>query len=124
MKYRKLRIAWSVAWGVMAVLVCVMWVRSYWRGDYVNWVRSAPHGIQFKSFNGYFEIEHSYNYGRNGIRWSLNRISDNAPIFVRYGLNYTPRSCAFPIWLPGIFATLLSVLCPGSRSDASRSAHC
>jgi hypothetical protein len=29
MKYRKLRIAWSVAWGVVAVLLCVLWVRSY-----------------------------------------------------------------------------------------------
>jgi hypothetical protein len=31
MKYRKLRIAWSVAWGVVAVLLMVMWLRScYW----------------------------------------------------------------------------------------------
>ena len=29
MKYRKLRIAWSVAWGVVAVLICVVWVQSY-----------------------------------------------------------------------------------------------
>ena len=33
MKYRKLRIAWSVAWGVVAVLLCVLWVRSYWWDD-------------------------------------------------------------------------------------------
>jgi hypothetical protein len=33
MKYRKLRIAWSVAWGVAAVLLCVLWVRSYWCRD-------------------------------------------------------------------------------------------
>ena len=29
MKYRKLRIAWSVGWGLIAVLLCVLWVRSY-----------------------------------------------------------------------------------------------
>ena len=29
MRFRKLRIAWSVAWGVVAVLVVVVWVRSY-----------------------------------------------------------------------------------------------
>jgi hypothetical protein len=29
MKYRKLRIAWSLAWGVVAVLLCLLWVRSY-----------------------------------------------------------------------------------------------
>src|SRR5262245_26727271 len=30
MKHRKLRIAWSAAWGLVAVLMCVLWVRSYW----------------------------------------------------------------------------------------------
>jgi len=30
MKYRKLRIAWTAWWGVVAVLLCVLWVRSYW----------------------------------------------------------------------------------------------
>jgi hypothetical protein len=29
MKHRKLRIAWSVAWGVVAVLLIALWVRSY-----------------------------------------------------------------------------------------------
>jgi hypothetical protein len=29
MHYRKLRIAWSAAWGVVAVSLCVLWVRSY-----------------------------------------------------------------------------------------------
>jgi hypothetical protein len=33
MKYGKLRIAWSVAWGVVAVLLVVLWVRSYWWSD-------------------------------------------------------------------------------------------
>ena len=27
--FKALRIAWSVAWGVVAVLLCVLWVRSY-----------------------------------------------------------------------------------------------
>ena len=29
MRHRKLRIAWSVGWGLVAVLLCVFWVRSY-----------------------------------------------------------------------------------------------
>jgi hypothetical protein len=33
MKYRKLRIAWSVAWGIVAALLWVLWVRSYWWWD-------------------------------------------------------------------------------------------
>lgn len=34
-RFRKLRIAWSVTWGVAAVLLIVLWVRSYWRWDLV-----------------------------------------------------------------------------------------
>ena len=36
MRFRKLRIAWSVAWGVVAVLLCVLWVRSYLVYDHVE----------------------------------------------------------------------------------------
>jgi hypothetical protein len=30
MKFRKLRIAWSVAWGIACVLLVAFWVKSYW----------------------------------------------------------------------------------------------
>jgi hypothetical protein len=42
MKYRKLRIAWSVAWGVVAVLLCTLWMRSYSRFDTVSCEDSVP----------------------------------------------------------------------------------
>jgi hypothetical protein len=32
---RGLRIAWSVVWGLLCVLLIVLWVRSYWRMDIV-----------------------------------------------------------------------------------------
>jgi hypothetical protein len=32
-RYRKLRIAWSVVWGIACVLLCVLWSRSYWWVD-------------------------------------------------------------------------------------------
>jgi hypothetical protein len=35
MRFRKLRIAWSVFWGVTGVLLIALWVRSYCRTDYV-----------------------------------------------------------------------------------------
>src|SRR5689334_23007389 len=35
MRFLKLRIAWSVVWGLAAVLLLAMWVRSYTRGDVV-----------------------------------------------------------------------------------------
>jgi hypothetical protein len=36
MRFRKLRIAWSVGWGILAVLLTVLWVRSYWRVDFMR----------------------------------------------------------------------------------------
>jgi hypothetical protein len=35
MKFRKLRIAWSVFCGIACVLLIVLWVRSYWRAELV-----------------------------------------------------------------------------------------
>jgi hypothetical protein len=50
MKYRKLRIAWSVSWGIVALLLCVLWVRSYWWFDNLNLSRAESKVIQ--SFRG------------------------------------------------------------------------
>jgi hypothetical protein len=36
MRFRKLRIAWLVVWGLAAVLLIVLWVRSYVRTDVVQ----------------------------------------------------------------------------------------
>jgi hypothetical protein len=33
LRYRKLRIVWSVGWGIACVLLIALWVRSYWRMD-------------------------------------------------------------------------------------------
>jgi hypothetical protein len=39
MKFRKLRIAWSVGWGLFALLLCLLWVRSYW------WLNQAQYKL-------------------------------------------------------------------------------
>jgi hypothetical protein len=50
MKYRKLRISWSLFWGVACLLVIVLWVRSYWARDAV--FVTIP-------FTGYFQFDSS-----------------------------------------------------------------
>src|SRR5690349_20828765 len=51
MKHCKLRIAWSVAWGIAIVLLCVLWVRSYFTGD--NFALGGSRGsISGTSFRG------------------------------------------------------------------------
>jgi hypothetical protein len=37
MRNRKLRIVWSVAWGLVCVLLIALWVRSYWWEDTISY---------------------------------------------------------------------------------------
>jgi hypothetical protein len=52
MKHRKLRIAWSVAWGITAVLLIALWVRSYWWADVLLVPLTDRHAIAAGSISG------------------------------------------------------------------------
>jgi hypothetical protein len=50
--HRKLRIAWSVAWGIMAVLLVALWVRSYRSRDAILGWLPIPLYFQVDSDRG------------------------------------------------------------------------
>jgi hypothetical protein len=52
MKHRKLRIAWSVAWGIVAALLVALWVRSYASRDILTWQITAEHWLIVESMRG------------------------------------------------------------------------
>src|SRR3954464_5214213 len=55
MKFRKLRIAWSVSWGLSCVLLVVLWVRSHFVIEGVGRASQTPietSGFIFMSDNG------------------------------------------------------------------------
>src|SRR4051812_38543191 len=52
MRFRKLRIAWSVVWGLSAVLLIALWVRSYWRHDSVQFPISKTDLVGAWSIHG------------------------------------------------------------------------
>jgi len=52
MRFRKLRIAWSVVWGLVAVLLIVLWVRSYWWADFLFYRATGSHGVASASSRG------------------------------------------------------------------------
>jgi hypothetical protein len=55
MKYRKLRIAWSVGCGTLCLLLIVLWVRSYSFRDSV-WLPGSNYGLQINSLTGHFAV--------------------------------------------------------------------
>ena len=52
MRFRKLRIAWSVFWGLACLLLILLWVRSYWWHDYCRGAVVGMQGVYFDSAQG------------------------------------------------------------------------
>ncbi|HEX4413018.1 MAG TPA: hypothetical protein VH107_05275 [Lacipirellulaceae bacterium] len=110
MKYRKLRITWSVAWIVAAALLTVLWVRSYWRSDYVRCVFSSTRGIQLTIFDGFATLDAGgYYSGGKRLEFNLNRPADEAPVLWHLRLGYFAEDVCLPIWLLAAAAALLGL---------------
>jgi hypothetical protein len=56
MRFRKLRIAWSVAWGIAAVLLCVLWVQSYWWFNHAQYILSNNRAVALIAAQGVVSI--------------------------------------------------------------------
>ena len=69
MKYRKLRIAWSVAWGVVFVLVLVLWARTRFATDYVT--MRLPGHSEFSVMSRSGGLGFIFNPDLEGSRWSF-----------------------------------------------------
>jgi hypothetical protein len=78
MRFRKLRTAWSVAWGVVAVLLIALWVRSYWWSDVV-WVITSTCDAKTDSSNGGTTISIFMDSERQvANEWKRNSYRHNA----------------------------------------------
>jgi hypothetical protein len=58
MRFRKLRIAWSVTCGIACVLLVVLWIRSYWRFDVIERASSKSYS-ELRSNSGTVYISYS-----------------------------------------------------------------
>jgi hypothetical protein len=84
MKHRKLRIGWSVAWGVVAVLLVALWVRSYW-----NYYAIAYIDTSFGDVGTFFY------QGSAGLE--LNRVSTPPPFAQWWDFKSIPFSADLPV---------------------------
>jgi hypothetical protein len=58
MRFRKLRIAWSVGWGVLCLLAIVFWIRSYHRVDLLIWKLANTVELHARSLSGALSVSY------------------------------------------------------------------
>ena len=122
MRFRKLRIAWSVWWGVLAALLIVLWVRSYLRLDNCNGVCGAKVLIIMSS-RGDLGIGRLTPLGQGYPPWSITSnppeakrlwwsMEDRLPLSllgIRYQ-RFSPAMTLFAIgyWLPVLITAVFA----------------
>ena len=102
MKHRNLRIAWSVACGIAAVLLVALWMRSYWVEDFCEWSSQSKNYGVF-SDNGrlslqraeFIAMQFDFQYGEISASEGMN--SSTAPSAFGASLN---------AWESGWFASI------------------
>jgi hypothetical protein len=67
MKYRKLRIAYSVGWGMLCLLLVAFWMRSYWWVDAIFY-SSDSNVFEIESVSGHIRIFSNAEVGEN-VGW-------------------------------------------------------
>ncbi len=110
MNYRKLRIAWSVFWGVVAVLLVVLWVRSYWQSDSLSHYNSPINGITSGSERGVVYLSQTPDIAHKTTprwEWRNYEIDYSIPQPFPFEFNLLPASIAAPHWF---VALLLSIV--------------
>jgi hypothetical protein len=76
MKYRKLRIAWSVAWGVVCVVVVAQWVQSYY--IFIQWAGKRSGTSLFMASSAFGRLSFGYHRdaGQDNV-WLINYFRTN-----------------------------------------------
>jgi hypothetical protein len=121
MRFRKLRIAWSVAWGIACVLLLVLWVRSY---SILYWCYGLPHGGEVFHLQAAHGKALLFNR-QEAPGWKMGSIplqNCGAELFMAYQGYYSGSYinvevyggnaiASFPIW-PWLIAVLLVTIAP------------
>jgi hypothetical protein len=108
-RFRKLRIAWSVACSIAAVLLVSLWISSYRQSETV--VRYSPKSLfRTSSTNGqiccWYERINALSWS-GGASWQFMEGNTPAP-FRPNGFSSSPPTLTIPYWF-----ALLCVLCAG-----------
>jgi hypothetical protein len=81
MRFRKLRIAWSVFWGLACVLLIVLWVRSYWILNSLDF----SGGHRFAYSRGCLFIDETFNVSGTRAKGSQHKLFGHSVLHVVVG---------------------------------------
>jgi hypothetical protein len=110
MRFRKLRIAWSVLCGIACVLLILLWVRSYRVIDSVSWTTSTRIGVG--SEIGIIIVSRSKSTAINARTFQWHTITDFMGAFPRTWSFDSSRDgfrITFPHRLPIAITGILAV---------------
>jgi hypothetical protein len=81
MKYRKLRIAWSVVWGIVCLLLVLLWVRSFFYWDQLwNPISKKVGRVIIETASGSLVVGRSPGLGGGKQKWHSSReLGDAGP---------------------------------------------
>jgi hypothetical protein len=119
MKFRKLRIAWLVFWGLACVLVIMLWVRSHARHDVVFGQLTSGLCFYLESSPSQLEVF----VGHSTFRWAVQSqryygtsTETKYPIWTGFTFRHRPLRYTFvdiPYWsLAGFMAVLALAAAP------------
>src|SRR6476661_1986157 len=119
MRFRKLRIAWSVAWGLACVLLIVLWVRSYSRRDLVYYREGTTATGVSSEAGSLVAFRNSSPYHRFGFGWRLatfepDKFGDTSTSRFTWDNSRSYKRAGVPNWFAVLAATTLAV-CPWLR---------
>jgi hypothetical protein len=115
MKDRKLRIAWSVACGVLCLLLIVLWVRRYVADSYkvVRNPSPAQSGYMVSSIRGKLTISTlkllSFPGGGVGVHYVPPSQMANTVRFLGFEWNRSAFAVSVPYWSPVVLCAALAV---------------
>lgn len=115
MKYRKLRIAWSVVWAIIVLLCVALWVRSYFTLDITNWYLTKEQGIHLASSDGvatidYFDDASKGFIGLDVPYWCVTLVAAILTAIPWMRARFSLRTLLIAVTLIAVFLGLVTLL--------------
>src|SRR3954466_16060727 len=103
LKFRKLRITWSVFWGLACVLLIVSWVRSYWYADRIAIYFPTDRYVAAVSICGDIELGKYRNVTSSALliwRETSDMSKEVRPQFEHLGFHFAPNAGGYELYVP------------------------